>query len=290
MRSVPAAALVPLAAAVWWLVGFLPWILGGLGHDRYKATTIGLSAAPLSSASLGDLVLYSGVGGVVAGLTVLLGRGDRALLAAACAASGAVLAALVVLGQSRSAFGESDERLLNGLTLIGLLAALVGVGVGVLAATGRVGTGIALATLAGAAPIWVSRMIDARATEQHHLDWVGAAVLTAALVVIGLRPLTRVGWWPVAVVAAWFVAPLVTATSYFGGMLRTGVDQPGVLGENISASLDVLRMSASIDLRPLTPWIVAIVLAVGILWAHEVSTTRSDREQVGSDVTDPATS
>lgn len=260
---------MPIAALVWWVAGFLPWIVDGLGADRPDASW---ASAPLTSDRLGDLVLYAGVGGVLAGLTVLLGRDGRARRAA-FVLSGVGLAAVVVLAQSRSAFGGSDARLLDGLTLIGCVAALLGTGVGLLAMAGGPGVGIALAVLAGSASIWVLRWLDASGLggQQAEIgDWIRAAVLAGALVVIGIRPVSRAVWWPLSVFAAWSIMPIVVATSYFGAMLRSGVDAPGVLGESFSASLDVWRMAASPDMRPLTSWIVAVVAAIGIVAAREM--------------------
>lgn len=266
--GLPAPALVPISGLVWWVVGFFPWILGGLGHEQLGRIGSELAAVPVFASSVSALVVGAGIGGLAAGLVGLLGRGNRGARATAVSV-GVLLALVVTLVQSRAALSETDVRVLNGLTAIVIVMTVVATGVGLLALTGRIGLGLALAGVAGAAPVWLVAVLEQAGLQGpgtyervgDESRWSGAAVLAAALIVIGVRPAVRIVWWPVALLLAWVVGPTVTAASYIEPLLRPGMGLPGMLGEHISASLDVWRMAASTEARPLTPWIAAIVVA-----------------------------
>jgi hypothetical protein len=282
-RRLPAPALIPIAGLVWWVVGFLPWILTGLGHDVRSLIGTPVAAVPLFTGHVSELVVGAGVGGLCAGLVPLLGRGSRAARIAAVATGVAVTVAIVVL-QSRSALTGTDGRVLDGLSVLVVGITVVALAIGLLATTGRVGLGIAGAAIAGAAPVWLPAVLsqlglDAPEAFRHVTDatrWVGAVLLAASLVTIGVRPVVRLVWWPVAIVLAWLVSPTATAAGYIEPMLRPGMGLPDMLGEHISATLDVWRMSASVDARPLTPWIVAIVAAVAISLVLDRVRTKDD--------------
>lgn len=283
----PAPALIPIAAVVWWVVGFLPWILDGLGGSILGRIGVSRTAVPLFAGNVSALAIGGGLGGVAAGLVVLLGRDGRARSALAVAA-GVAIALVVTVVQSRGVLSgtadgrfDSDPRVLNGLTA-GLVAMTVlGLMLGLLALTGPVGLGVALAAVAGAAPVWTSSVLDqvglfGPGSYDHAatlVRWVGAAFLVAALVAIGLRPALRLVGWPVAIVLAWIVGPSVTAAAYIEPLLRPGMGLPDMLGDHISASLEVWRMAASFEARPLTPWVVAIIAAAGIAFARSQMTT-----------------
>lgn len=200
--QLPAPALIPIAGLVGWVVGFLPWILGGLGHAWLGWTGSELAAVPVFAGNVQALVVGAGVGGLAAGLVALLGRGHRGARVAAVS-SGVLLTMVVTLVQSRGALRETDGRVLDGLTAIVVVMTVVAMGVGLLALTGRVGGGLALAGVAGAVPAWLAAVLDqigldGPGTYEHVADvsrWSGAAVLAAGLIVIGVRPVARVVWW-----------------------------------------------------------------------------------------------
>ncbi len=264
-RSLPPWALVPIAALVWWVVGFLPWLLDGLG-GQYGLSTLLL---PLFAGNVGALVLGAGLGGVLGGLIARLGTGSRALRAGA-SASGVVIMMLVALLQSRGAVNAGiDGRITGGLTIVVIVVTMVGLGIGLLGVTGRVGLGFALASVAGATPMWVISVLNAMGVgagnqlddAQRASQWIGAAVLVVALISVGVRPTPRIVVWPGAVLLAWFIGPTITAASYMDVFLRPGMGLPDMWGDHLSATMDVWRMAASLDARPLTPWIVGVVLA-----------------------------
>lgn len=264
----PVWALIPIAALVWWVVGFLPWILNGLSSGVSDQVDAGRTAVPLFTGNVSGLVVGSGIGGLLAGLVALLGRGQWFLRAVAVAA-GVAIAVFAALLQSRRVLQGTDGRVLDGLTGVVVAMTVVALVVGLLCLAGRAGLGIALAGVAGAAPLWLANVLQAAGAggpgSYEGVDlvarWVGAAVLAVALVSIGVRPLVRLVGWPIAVILAWLVAPTVTAAGYMEQLLRPGMGFAERIGENVSASLQVWQMAAQPDARPLTPWIAAVIVA-----------------------------
>ena len=266
-------ALIPLAAAVWWVVGFLPWILDGMRIDLDGSP---LAALPLTSGNLSVLVVGGGVGGLVSGLLVRLGHGAR-LASAAAVLVGVMIAAGVTLVQSFTAYSGpapgtfgGDDRVLVGLTAVVITSTAVGVAWGLLSLAGDVGLGLSLAGVAGSLPIWAIYVLYAVGFDSWapivQLDraarWAGVAILAAGLVRIGVRPLGRLVWWPVAVVLAWSIMPTITAAGYLEQLLRPGSALSEILRDQVSVTWQVWRMAAALDARPLAPWIVAVAAAV----------------------------
>ena len=278
-RSLPPLALVPVGALAWWVVGFLPWILDGLGNDLRFETR----ALPLFAGNVSALVVGAGLGGVVGGLAARLGTGSRAARAGA-SATGVAIALFITLLQSRSAASAGvDGRITNGLTVVVILTALVGLAIGLLSTIGRVGLGFALAAVAGVLPVWLMAVFNAMGVGygsdlrdvQELCRWTGAAVLVVALIVAGLQPAVRAVAWLGIVLLAWFIAPTITAAGYMEVFLRPGMGLPDMWSDHLSASADVWRMSASLEARPLTPWIVAIAVAgAAAVWLARRPITR----------------
>jgi len=287
-RSLPPLALVPLAAAVWWVVGFLPWILDGLGPRLPAGESAPTMTIPLLAGHVGELVLGAGLGGAAAGLSSRLGTGSQGLRAGACAV-GVAGALFVTVLQSRHVVGGSiflstDVRVTNGLSVLVMLTALVGLGLGLLAMTGPVGLGLGIATVAGAVPAWLAGVLLAVGVADSGSAvwvndvgrWAAAASLVVALVTIGVRPAVRLVAWPGAVLLAWLVGPTLTAASYMEVYLRPGMGMADMWGDGLSAAADVWRMAASLDARPLAPWITAIVVAAALsLWLARQPTAAS---------------
>jgi hypothetical protein len=94
--------------------------------------------------------------------------------------------------------------------------------------------------------------------------WVGGAVLAIALAVIGVRPPSRLIWWPVALVVAWTVSPVLTAVIYLQPLLRPGSRVPRVLTDTVQGTVQALTGAASPGARSLTPWVAAIVIGAGL--------------------------
>lgn len=290
-QRVPSAALMPLAAMVWWGVGYLPWITTGLGSPLSGSEPPGGAgvggarlAVPLTASSMSQLVLGALVGGVVAGMLGLVARPGHRLRAAVATLTGVGVAVTVTGGQAVLAAHTSapggfaaDRRVLAGLCVVLALTALVGWMFGACATLGRAGTGIALAVLAGATPQWLSSsltqlidtspfgQLDARGTT---MVWLGGAILAVALAVIGVRPPSRLMWWPVALLVAWTVSPVLTAVSYLEQLIRPGSGLPRFLGDAVQGDVQVLSSAALLGARSLAPWVAAI--AIGICLALTV--------------------
>ena len=294
-RRLPLPALIPVAGLAWWVGGFLAWLVDGLGREMFIGNpmySFSPMALPLVAGNISTLVLGSGVGGLAAGLITTLARGTR-LERVGAASAGVALTLLVTLMESRSAIGDTgpaafdnDDRVTNGLTVIVVVMTIAGLGVGLLALTGSVGMGLALGGVAGATPMWLAKVLSAvggtEAGNMQHTyattQWFGAAVLVAALVIVGLRPAARVAAWPGIVLLAWIIGPTLTAAGYLEAFLRPGMGLPHLLRDFLSAATDVWRMAASPEARPLTPWIAAIVVAVGTaLWLARRPSSATDQ-------------
>lgn len=270
-RRLSTLALIPVAGLVWWVVGFLPWFLDGLGHEIFGGDGFSYTpmALPLFAGNVSALVLGGGVGGIAAGLVTLLARGSRSHRALA-AAAGVVVALVATIIESRLALDATvmsgiDGRVTNGITAILVVTTIVALGLGLLALTGSLGVGLALAGIAGAVPMWLANVFHALSPTvsqpQEITRWVGAAVLGVALVTVGFVPAARAVAWIGAVLLAWCIGPTLTAAGYFEVYLRPGMGLPDMLGDALSGTADVWRMAASPDARPLTPWIAAIGVA-----------------------------
>ncbi|MGY1743355.1 MULTISPECIES: hypothetical protein [unclassified Blastococcus] len=261
----PAWALVPLAALVWWAGGHLWWLLDGLGGPGAGAT-----ALPLSASTLGLLVLGAGTGGVGAGL---LGRATRSRpLGLAATGGGVALAVAVTLLQSlaavRSAGAGSfaaEPVVLTGLSAVVVGAAVVGWLLGSSALLGRPGLGAALGALAGLAPSWLSGVVAALGGSPGEASsWAGAAVLAGALVAVAVRPPLRLLWWPPVVALAWLTGPALAAVVWLEPLLRPGAGLPGTLLDSLSGAWQVFGLAADPAVRDLTPWIAALVTALAL--------------------------
>src|SRR4051812_8788558 len=166
---------------------------------------------------------------------------------------------------------SSDRLVVTGLCVVVVVGALGGWALGSAAAFGRPGAGPALAVLAGAVPAWLSSLgglaVDTSTSSAglavvgRIATWVGAAVLALALVVVGARPTARLAWWPLLLLAAWFVAPFLTAAGYLEPLLRPGMGLPGTLTDSLAAAWQVFWLAASPSQRGLLPWVPALVVA-----------------------------
>jgi hypothetical protein len=171
---------------------------------------------------------------------------------------------------------------LTGLTLVVVAATGIGWGIGALAVVGRPALGIALAVLAGMAPSWLSGVTFAvlPPTQTAMLvlgqiwDWIGLALLAAALVTVGTRPAVRWAWWPLLVVIVWFTGPALTALSYLSPLLRPGAGLPGTLPDSLAAAAQVFGAASSPAARGgLVLWVVALAGAVVVALVLDRRTT-----------------
>lgn len=297
-RRVPVVALVPLAAILWWVVGYFPWLAAGLGGAASASRRVGGSylggqrlAVPLTSSSMSLLVLGALVGGVAAGMLALVARPNRRGRTAMATLAGVGVAVMLAGGQA--AMGahvgspeefSADPRVLAGLCVVLGLTALMGWALGACATLGGPGAGIALSVVAGAAPTWLltslisvtglfgTSPIGQLGSVGTMTVWLGGAVLAVALAVIGVRPPHRLIWWPVGVLVAWAVSPVLTAVAYLEQLIRPGTGFPRFFGETFQALVQVLKSAAALGARPLAPWVAAT--AVGAVLALTVPRLR----------------
>jgi hypothetical protein len=159
------------------------------------------------------------------------------------------------------------------LSVVTVVVALAGWGLGAAAAFGVPTLGVALAVLAGALPSWLGATIqallapaspDAQLVAGRVVTWAGAAALVVALVTLGARPASRLVWWPVAVLAAWFVQPFLTASVYLDQVIRPGAGLPGTLPDALAATAQVFGLASLPANRPWLPWVVALAVAVAV--------------------------
>jgi hypothetical protein len=259
----------------WWLVGYLRWIAGGMRMAQVGGRVV----LPLAPALLSLLVLGALVGGLAAGL--LCRTAARPRLATLATLGGVVLALVVTLVFAVTTVRGDDpvSSPTDGLAVFAVCAVVVVVSLAAwalasAAAFGEVGTGVALALLAGALAPWLSSLglwlVDTSTSYAgvallgRIAMWASAALLALALIRVGLRPPVRLAWWPVLLLAAWFVGPLLTAAAYLEPLLRPGMGLPGTLPDSLSAAWQVFWLSASPDQRDLLPWLAAVVAAVGV--------------------------
>jgi len=78
---------------------------------------------------------------------------------------------------------------------------------------------------------------------------------------VGARPASRLAWWPLLLLAAWFVSPLLTAAAYLEPLLRPGMGLPGTLPDSLGAAWQVFWLAAAPSQRDLVPWFAALVVA-----------------------------
>ncbi|UYM04070.1 hypothetical protein [Solicola gregarius] len=225
--AVPTVAIAAIAAAAWWIVGYLPWILTGLnGSDvTYLLETDGAMALPLYEYGTRMLFDFGLIGGLAAGLARILG-GVQSRQAMVATLVGLAASVAVMLLQSYVALQLADDSaetpdggVLTVLMGACVLGSLAGWGLGVVAVRGAVWFGLTLSVLAGLGTSWywgvVRRPLDAIldgsdgsagtvTSAVEAVGWVWVGVLAAALVVIGARPVQRLAVWPLAILISWF--------------------------------------------------------------------------------------
>ncbi|WP_076260072.1 hypothetical protein [Intrasporangium flavum] len=280
--------VLPLAAAAWWVVGALPWIVDGLGASspRYwvadaltgEASRGYVTLLPFRAVFLPLLLALTLVGGAAAGLSVRWVRHDarRRLLAGFASAVGTLTAIAYTVAQSAGATRQlgsdfdRDDRVLVGVVTLAVAGGLLGLVLGWCLAHGRpVVAALAGAPVAVAAGAWTTRLVvvalgpdDAGSVVQ----WTSAA--TVGLVVgigfarVGVAPARRLGAWLAVTAVVVGVQAAFTAFEHLAGTLRTGAGLPGALhalaGEARGVFVSALAPSHQ------SWWWLAVAVGVGL--------------------------
>lgn len=289
-RGLPIAALVPLSAVTWWVVGFLPWLLSGTAgsdHPGRGGGHAGMLPVPLTVEELGSLVEGAAFGGLLAGALGLLARSAPRGQVTAATFSGTVLAAVTTGAVSATTLlgggGVAAEGAVLGMVcLVGAVCTVVGWAVGAAVMLGGPGLSAALAVSAGLGSAWLIGVLLHILPVGPDLAWVtpvrswsGAGVLAMALIVLGGRPARRLLLWPLLVLIPWLIESAMTAVQHLARSLTTGSAGVPGLPEALDASIEVFWLASAPDMRPVLPWVVAIV--VGAVGAVLRSRGRPDR-------------
>lgn len=225
--KVPPIAVVLLAGASWWLIGYLPWVITGLNGSDYSLRGVELTTAvPLLGHTVPYVLTFGLIGGVCASGSRLI-AGPRASRTWVPSLIGMVAAVTAALVQSSIVGATADDQPISGAqsgffaALCGacVLGSLVGWGLGILMSRGAVWAGLTLSGVVGVVGPWALALVmtylghvgnlhdsDDLAAQNAAdlLTWQLDAVLALALVVIGARPARRLALWPVAILVSWF--------------------------------------------------------------------------------------
>lgn len=245
-RTVTPLAVGLIAAAAYWFAGYLPWLLTGLnGADYlYVVEYDHHAAAPLDLTNLGDLIRYSVLGGVFAGLCSALG-GRRQPDSVLAGLTGTAVALFLVHLQSYVVTHDAETTSTTGddsliwLILMSAAASCAGWALGVLALRGGLPLALLLSIVAATAPAWLiylSRIVTHSVTalvgqpsDLTLLDsagaWWAATVpfLAAALVTIGALPRRRLAGWPAVLLISSLTGASYTAIAITGLLLDNDI-------------------------------------------------------------------
>ncbi|MFM6850215.1 MAG: hypothetical protein ACKOVB_14060 [Terrabacter sp.] len=292
-----------LAAAGWWVVGALPWIVDGLGarSPRDWTADIGsgsvasgyLSLLPFTASRMGLLLVVTMVAGLAAATATLWvrPRGGRTLARAGVAALGTLAASAYTVAQSAGATRQlgndfdRDDRVLAGVLAVAAVGTVVGLLLGLVVVLGRpVLRALAAAPLAVALGSWVSAVCVALLGLQRAmplLAWTTtlvAVVVGLALAPVGVRSLGRVLVWPLALVLVAVCSAAQTAFGYLTGYLRPRSGLPDGLRDHVEASRDVFLRALQPEFQPWGAYAVAVAVGLvgtGLLWLRSGRTGRA---------------
>jgi hypothetical protein len=283
--------VLPLAAAAWWVVGALPWIVDGLGASspRYwvadavtgEASGGYITLLPFRAAFLPLLLALTLVGGAAAGLSARWVRRDagRPVATGIASAVGALAAIAYTVAQSAGATRQlgsdfdRDDRVLVGVVVVAVAGGLLGLVLGLCMAHARpVVAALAGAPVAVAVGAWTTRLVvvalgpdDAGSVVQ----WTSAAtvglVAGIGLARLGATTARRLWAWVAVTAVVVVVQSALTAFEHLAGRLRTGAGLPGALrelaGEARGVFLDALSPAHQ------SWWWLVVAVGVGLAGA-----------------------
>lgn len=243
--------------AVFWILGFLPWVLDGF-HPRDDELWL---PVPLLADQLGALVAFTTVGALGAMALPLLFPVVPRPLAVVVAGLVLIATAFALTAVTRSRLSE-DPRILDGLMVGVLVLVLVCVLVGGLASF-QVGLlPVAAAMVVTQVASWIALLELPGPTRVTEL--VTVALLAGAFVVSVRRSPAWVAVWPVALFVVWLGPPLSAATTAIAGRLRPGQFLDESLGDVYANGWEVFR--SALGEAPRTWWPQVVAVLVGLAW------------------------
>lgn len=277
-----------LSAVVYWIVGFLPWVLGGFALPAAQARGAGVGlagvriAVPMVVPLLPQLAASALLGGVLAGMVpIAFPRVPRAL---AVVLTGCVVLAettvLLVAGRA-TLEGQAavqpggDPRVIQGLVLAAVCASMLGLAVG-LAATGWHGlVAVAGGLVAAALPPWLAALPGIGPGPVTEL-LAGAALLVGLVLSVHRSRLSAL-LWPLAFGVAWLGVPAVAAARTVAAGLAPGsaADLVGL----VHAAARVLAERVGPTGQAWWPWLLVAVLALAWLLRAPAGARRRKQER-----------
>ncbi len=265
--------VLPISAIVWWVCGFLPWLLqvfyevSGLARAATGAAA-GILPLPFTADdAVVGVVVMALIGGLLAGVTARLSASAGA--GAGAAIAGTVLAMAATGGASWwlavRETGPDDTMPLGMLAITGA-AGIIGLGAGLLASLGPA----ALRGLALALPVvlldgWFWGLVPGNPVSPAGTWWIFAVALGIAFgLAVNSKPIELLGWLPAAGVV-WALqatgpALLAVQENIWPGSALTEdpLSAAGIVWDEIASAAIVS------DGHQLGAWVVALLLGAAI--------------------------
>ena len=261
-----------ISAIVWWVCGFLPWLLQvfyevtGLAETSTVADA-GLMPLPFTDDAMVGLVVMALIGGLLAGVT------SRIPASAGAGASAAITGTLLAMAATGGAswWLAARETVPDDAMPLGMLvdtgaAGIVGLAAGLLAGLGPA----ALRGLALALPVvlldgWFWGLVPGNPVSPTSTWWIFAVALGIAFgLAVDSRPIELLGWLPAAgvvwVLQATGPALLAVQENIWPGSALTEdpLSAAGIVWDEIASAAIVS------DGHQLGAWVVALLLGAAI--------------------------
>ncbi|MEU4386108.1 hypothetical protein [Promicromonospora sp. NPDC023805] len=265
--------VLPISAVVWWVGGFLPWLLQAL----YEVIGLTEASAVRSAEFLPipfttddavvGLVIMALIGGLLGGLTAGIAASARA--GAAAATTGTLLAmsaaggASCLLALRGSAPGDAAPL---GMLVVTVAAGVVGLAAGLLTALGPAALrGPALALPVVLLDGWLWGLVPGNLVSPTGTWWTFAVALGIAFgLAVDSRPIELLGWLPTAgivwVLQAAGPALLAVQENIWPGSALTEnpLSAAAIVGHELASAAMVP------DRHQLGAWVVALLLGAAI--------------------------
>ncbi|HET8602385.1 MAG TPA: hypothetical protein VFM09_00505 [Marmoricola sp.] len=279
------ALMVPLCVVVFWILGFLPWVLGGFTLPVAQAHGAGAGlagvrlAVPLVATRLPELVASTLVGAVLAGMVPIAFPRVPRLLAVVVAGSVVLATTTAVLVSSRASLEHwasvqfaADHRVVEGLVLAMVCASALGLAVGLTATVRHGVVAVAAGVVAAALPAWVAAFPGVEVGLLTEV--VAAAALLVGLLVSVHRTRWSAAWWPAALALGWLGAPLAAAAAAVATRLQPGSDAS--LSELVGRAGHAVAGTSGPVGQAWWPWAVVAAVALARLVRPSAGHRRAD--------------